>query len=359
MLSVRDTGIGIPTDKQRTIFQPFSQADSSTTRRFGGTGLGLAICGRLATLMGGAITVHSTPGRGSDFVVFVPLEECALPDAADLRPLRSVPVHIVSPNPGLLTALAAGLRAAGCKVSTSESAGDSEDLLSARFVLVDDRLDPAHVRSLLESLRARSKNSSRCVVGLVAPALPSEPADSPTRYDRVLTKPLSAEAVAKHLLELLGETPAPVLRSIEAGDLGKAFAAKFPLRILIAEDNATNRKVISHMLRRLGYDPALVENGRECIELLDRAEFDMVLMDVQMPEMDGYEATSTLRNRGNRIWITALTADAMPEDPLRCRIAGMNDYLSKPVRPQRLAEALVKCASSLASEASSSTRWVS
>jgi len=116
------------------------------------------------------------------------------------------------------------------------------------------------------------------------------------------------------------------------------------LKILVAEDNAINRKVVIQILKRLGYAPEVVENGRQCLDRLASEPFDIILMDIQMPEMDGYEATAALRSRGDTTWITALTADAMPEDPMRCRIAGMNDYLSKPIRSDTLSAALERCA---------------
>ena len=118
------------------------------------------------------------------------------------------------------------------------------------------------------------------------------------------------------------------------------------MKILVAEDNAINRRVVLQILKRLGYTPGVVENGRQCLERLESESYDIVLMDIQMPEMDGYEATAALRRRGDTIWITALTADAMPEDPMRCRIAGMNDYLSKPIRTDTLRAALERCATS-------------
>ena len=225
-MSIRDTGIGIAVDKQQTIFDPFSQADSSTTRRFGGTGLGLAICDRLSALMGGEISVTSVPGKGSKFTLVLPLHE-----VEGLEPSE------ISPESGWQTA-------------ESSLAND------------EDR---------------------------------------------------------------------------------RSFAERHPLRILIAEDNAINRRVIEHTLRRLGYAPVIVVNGRDCVEAAATGDFDIVIMDIQMPEMDGYEATAKIRAGGNTIWITALTADAMPEDPMRCRIAGMNDFLSKPLNPERLRAALAEC----------------
>ena len=158
-----------------------------------------------------------------------------------------------------------------------------------------------------------------------------------------LGKPVRIPALVQVLANLLSKVP-PAPRSTIARLPDDSMAGKYPLKILVVEDNAINRKVVSKMLRSLGYSSEVAENGRQCLERLESESFDIVLMDIQMPEVDGYEATAALRRRGDTTWITALTADAMPEDPMRCRIAGMNDYLSKPIRTDTLRAALERCA---------------
>lgn len=338
-LSVRDTGIGISEDQQRTIFQPFSQADSSTTRRYGGTGLGLAICGRLATLMGGAITVQSRPGRGSEFVVLLPLKE-AENEVRRIEGLEGRSVCIVTPHDILGESLAAELKEQGLRVSCIREPGSATGDGGVDFLVWDTQL--AEPEAFIKAIQAASGATTVKTVGLVVPSIRG--GQRSAAFDGILTKPLRPGQLARALAELLtgGAREADELK-----DADVVLAERWPLRILVAEDNATNRKVIGHFLQRLGYEPVLVNDGRECVAAVQREAFDLVFMDVQMPEMDGYEATSQLRNAGNRIWITALTADAMPEDPLRCRIAGMNDYLSKPIRPEALQGAIERCARSL------------
>jgi len=346
MLSVKDTGIGIPQDKQQGIFLPFSQADSSTTRRFGGTGLGLAICGRLATLMGGAITVHSEDQKGAEFVVLVPLAELRERNPpVDAGLIRGKSLLLADDNSSFRIMMRDWLGAFGIKVST---AGDIPSLKACweaggppDVLLVDEGLPPSMLDEI--TLLLSKPGVETKVVGLTIPSL-AHTGDLPAlAFQGSLAKPVRMAAMFHVLGSLFSRTPsAPELQP--AGLLDDTLAVKFPLRILVAEDNAINRRVVLQILKRLGYTPSVVENGRQCLERLESESYDIILMDIQMPEMDGYEATAALRRRGNTIWITALTADAMPEDPLRCRIAGMNDYLSKPIRAETLRAALVRCA---------------
>jgi len=348
MLSVRDTGIGISADQQQSIFKPFSQADSSTTRRFGGTGLGLAICGRLATLMGGAITVHSRPGFGSEFVVLIPFSETLQPDLPiDFSALKERSVTLVVPQDSLAKSLTSDLLHMGLTVSRAANLEavlrDWEDANPPDCILVDCAVAGPETAASLRELRAKPGGQKTKFVALTLPSLVGAGFTDTLGFDVRISKPLRFEILAVTLRDLFLGQPLPPV-DVRPAIPDRTFAEKYPLRILIAEDNSTNRKVISHTLRRLGYHPEMAENGRACLDAIQASHFDMVLMDVQMPEMDGYEATAELRNAGNPIWITALTADAMPEDPLRCRIAGMNDYLSKPVQMERLRLALEKCA---------------
>jgi signal transduction histidine kinase/DNA-binding response OmpR family regulator len=300
MISVRDTGIGIPADKQRTIFQPFSQADSSTTRRFGGTGLGLAICGRLAALMGGAITVDSKPGLGSNFVVLFPLPESPSPrPKPDLSILSGRSVELIIPNPSLANSLKASLSAIGMTVH--HTAGP-QNFLGALppspppdFIIVDSSYPmDVSVDSVL-AWKSQHEGAGTKILGLTVATVLGPGFAANGIYDAKIPKPFRIEALTAALCDLLSDRfTAPAVPVSALSD--RTFASRYPLRILIAEDNSTNRKVISHTLRRLGYEPEMVENGRACLDRLLASEFDLVLMDLQMPEMDGYEATTKLRN---------------------------------------------------------------
>jgi len=349
LLSVRDTGIGIARSKQEGIFQPFSQADSSTTRKFGGTGLGLAICGRLATLMGGTITVHSAEGKGAEFVVLIPVEEVKekniFPGSGEFR---GKSVLVWDDNASFRTMIREMLVLLGFDVAL---AGDIETVRSLLetsgtpdVFLVDEGLPAEMLRELAGMLSSRGEDGRMKTVWLSAPALPHRGGVLPAINARgTLPKPVRRETLL-NLLRSLVSGKEDAASHAQPAVVDNSPAEKFPLKILVTEDNAINRKVVLQMLKRLGYSAQFAENGRACLDRLAAETFDLVLMDIQMPEMDGYEATSILRRRGDTTWITALTADAMPEDPLRCRIAGMNDYLSKPIRMEKLQAALERCA---------------
>ena len=346
MLSVKDSGIGIPEDKQQGIFLPFSQADSSTTRRFGGTGLGLAICGRLATLMGGAITLHSEDQKGAEFVVLVPLAERRERNPrVEAGLIRGKSILLADDNNSFRMMMRDWLGALGGKVST---AGDIPSLKACwekggppDLLLVDEGLPSAMLAEI--ALLLSKPGGETKAVGLTVPSLARAGEFPGVELQGSLSKPVRMAALLHVLRSLFSRTPSAP-EPLPAGLLEDTLAAKFPLKILVAEDNAINRKVVLQILKRLGYTPGVVENGRQCLERLESEPYDIVLMDIQMPEMDGYETTAALRRRGDTVWITALTADAMPEDPMRCRIAGMNDYLSKPIRADTLRAALERCA---------------
>ena len=348
MLSVKDTGIGIPQEKQQGIFLPFSQADSSTTRKFGGTGLGLAICGRLATLMGGAITVHSEDQKGAEFVVLVPLVELRDRNPhVDVRLIEGKSLLLVDDNNSFRRMMRDWLGAYGIKVATAEDVRSLKACWEAAgppdVLLVDAGLPSAVLDEIALLLSISDGLIRPRVVGLTIPSLARSEELPGLALQGSLTKPVRAEALFQLLGSLFSVTPSAP-KPQPAGLLDDTLAAKFPLKILVAEDNEINRKVVLQILKRLGYTPAVAANGKQVLERLAAESYDIVLMDIQMPEMDGYEATAALRRRGDTTWITALTADAMPEDPMRCRIAGMNDYLSKPIRTDTLRAALERCA---------------
>jgi PAS domain S-box-containing protein len=358
VVNVRDTGEGIPQDRISRLFKPFSQADSSTTRKYGGSGLGLAISRNLAHLLGGDIVLGSSSANGSVFSFTLAANATiAPPDAVDgpvpLQPTvalegrRALVVDDNEANRRILTSLlqrwgltCVGFEHPAAAIEYVRSHGDFDlgvlDMmmpeingveLAARLHQLPDRQDLPLI--LLSSI---SREDLRVFN-------PME------QFRVVLTKPLRQAL----LLEALNKTLATSGKSGTPGSqphiatvrssaqLDPGLGKLVPLRILVAEDNAVNQKLIAGLLRRLGYQPQIVSNGVACIEALGRERFDLVLMDCQMPEMDGYEATGRIRQgeageENRNVRVIALTAAAMAGDRERCIEAGMNDYLTKPIQ---------------------------
>ncbi len=331
VVAVRDTGIGMPPDAASRLFQPFSQVDASTTRRYGGTGLGLAITRRLVGLMGGTIEVHSEAGRGSTFTVRLPVTvENKLPGEAEAEEprLTGYGALVVDGNGAARTALVKRLQSLGLSVQEVSTLEEGLSLVadSIQVLLVDVRefgQDPERpLRDLTEAFPA-----SRIVImkplGMSAP---------PSQGCSVLSKPVHRGVLTQTMVSICqGGLPTPTddhSRDVDAvpPETGRS--------ILVVEDNATNQRVAVLMLNRLGFTPDVAANGLEAIQALERRHYPLILMDVQMPEMDGLEATRRIRAlaRISQPRIIALTAGVLAEDVLRCKEAGMDDYLSKPIR---------------------------
>jgi signal transduction histidine kinase/CheY-like chemotaxis protein len=340
-LAVRDTGIGIPADRMDRLFRSFSQVDASTTRVYGGTGLGLAISQRLALAMGGALEVDSEPGVGTTFFVRVPL--AASSDTEDS--LRAAPAElpgrsalVVDDNATNRRILARQLGQWGMQVDVK---ADSRDVVRAvdsgatyDVFLLDMHMPEMDGLTLAGELRRRPSAAS--VPMLLLTSLGQRPQGSAELGLQLLTKPVKAAALRDAVARALGAPGATAAR--EPGD-----ADGRRLRVLVAEDNLVNQQVIGLMLERLGHRPDIVANGAEAVEAVTSAPYDLVLMDVQMPEMDGLEATRRIRRdvpAARQPRIVALTASALHEDRERCRAAGMDDHLAKPLRREELTEAL-------------------
>ena len=367
---VTDTGIGIPLEARSRLFQSFSQVDGSTTRKYGGTGLGLAICKQLTELMGGKIGVESNPGRGSTFWFTIrcerqPAPACALPPRADLRGRR---VLIVDDNPTAgailrdlliaqdLTSLCAPDGPEALKMLRAAAAeGRPYDL-----ALLDLQMPGMDGLALADSIRSdHSLDATRLVMLTSFGRRGQAEAARQTGIAGYLAKPVRRTHLYSCVAAVLApETEAPS-RSFVSPPSMTGTPARTCGRILLAEDNAVNQMVAVRMLEKLGYRGDVAANGLEVLEALSRIPYAAVLMDCQMPEMDGFEATASIRNAERemrtgevstsfiphpaalrRIPILAMTANAMQGDRERCLAAGMDDYIAKPVKLQDLERAL-------------------
>jgi PAS domain S-box-containing protein len=341
-ISVQDSGIGIPLDKQRLIFESFTQADSSTTRKYGGTGLGLTISKSLAELMGGRITLESAPGSGSTFTLWAPFPEAPAPADLAAMPAVSGPVIVVEDHPLLLQALSESLTRLGAAVSGFPSldamaaagipGADRPDTL----MIMDAQLPGAAADTVLESLRRTGRYAGRiALMTRISAVEAARRLQDAGLADRILPKPVTPSDLAELLFGWEPAAEQPRAGSPEA-EPARSFAGS---QVLVAEDNKVNMMVIRTNLRRLGIHVIEAATGREAVEKAACVPVDLVLMDIRMPELDGLEATRIIRKQepaGARIPIIALTADAMQGDMERCIEAGMDGYLSKPFRPEEL-----------------------
>jgi signal transduction histidine kinase/DNA-binding response OmpR family regulator len=343
---VKDTGIGIPREIQSRLFRAFSQADSSTTRRFGGTGLGLAISRRLVELMGGEIGVSSEVGKGSVFWFTALFGVPEIASHSDAQ-LSGRLILIVDDNATNRRVLQLQLERHGCEVRSAESAFSALAMLAASSqdgrifdaVLTDYRMPDTDGLMLANSIRTLPEFCEIPIVMLSSMA--DRDKATAALVDAYLIKPVRESRLIPLLVEIFSQR-AGVVPIARRSLPGKPSPQLKRGSVLLAEDNVVNQKVASLLLKRLGFQVHVVPNGRLALEALELGAYDAVLMDCQMPEMDGFEATRAIRAKANlsQIPIIALTAYALQDDKLRCLAAGMNDYLAKPINLETLAAKL-------------------
>jgi PAS domain S-box-containing protein len=357
--TVADTGIGIPPDKIGLIFEAFAQADSSMTRRYGGSGLGLAISSRLVAMMGGRIWVESEVDKGSIFHFTAHFDVRPGP-ALRLLPaspeiVHGMPVLVVDDNATnrcileetlsnwhMLPTVVAGARAALGALRQARAQGEPFPL-----VLLDAHMPDVDGFTLAEEIQKDDELAGATVMMLTSGGQPGDAARCrKLGIASYLTKPIKQTDLLRAILKALGKAKEETSRSRgEAVPANEGLApCTRPLRILLAEDNLFNQKLAVRLLERQGHTVVVADQGRQALEMLAREPFDLVLMDVQMPEMDGLEATAVIRAReretGGHVPILAMTAHAMKGDRERCLEAGMDGYISKPIYPQELLAAV-------------------
>jgi signal transduction histidine kinase/DNA-binding response OmpR family regulator len=359
LFAVQDTGIGIPADRLDRVFESFSQVDASTTRKYGGTGLGLAISKRLSELLGGRIWVESEAGKGTRFSFVIK----AAAGPATARPtlvsrrdrasagaelqLRGRSVLIVIDHAATREALQKQTEAWGFVAEGAMSGPEALTMIGKgrRFDLVILDLQTAEMDGLALAAAIRTTLAPDPPPLILLSPLGRRDADTSGMFAASLTKPVRSSRLYDAMIDVLG-TESPVPAPIEHPP-DPQMAERHPLRILLAEDNLVNQRVAAAMLARLGYHADIVANGVEAVEAVRRVPYDVVFMDLQMPELDGLGAARQIvaeQSAERRPRIVALTANAFEEDRQECLAAGMDDYLSKPLRKGTLEAALARAA---------------
>ena len=364
-LEVRDTGIGISAERHAAIFDSFTQADGSTTRRYGGTGLGLTISRQLIELMGGRIGLESAVGKGSAFWVELSLPKQSLAGAPIRLPgsLKGLPVLVVDDNATNRRILREQLKSWGCR--PVEVAGGAEALKRLRaahrtggqpfgLVVLDLQMPEMDGEETMRLIRSEEPFAELPILLLTSVCSRASLGEMRAKgFNAVLTKPVRQSHLLETIMEVLGYSlPEPASRTAAA--LSTTGPVDLKLRVLLAEDNTVNQKVALRLLERWGCPAQAVANGREALAAWKQIPYDLILMDVQMPEMDGLEAAAAIRRKeqgkGRHIPIVAMTAHALEGDRERCLAAGMDDYVAKPVNPEELFGVLSRYARSTGRE---------
>ncbi|MEM0980324.1 MAG: response regulator [Cyanobacteria bacterium P01_H01_bin.58] len=357
--AVRDTGIGISRHHLERLFESFSQVDASVTRRYGGTGLGLAICKKLCEMMGGSIAVESEVGKGSTFSFTVQMQAAkrnqSNPKLDTIPVLRGKRLFVVDDNPTSCEILVSQAKNWGMIAQAFESPSDALAVIREQafdLAILDLQMPEMDGFALADAIRQCPQGKGMPLVMATASAQSQQEEEALARgFSAFLSKPIKQAHLLETLTYLLSDQSEQQAISKRSGSLASSpfdvtLGQRHPLRILVAEDNLVNQQLALQMLQRLGYRADVVSNGQEVIEALERQFYDVVLMDMQMPEMDGLTATQKIcahYSTTERPYIVAMTANAMEGDRDRCLAAGMNNYISKPVQVSELVAALTKC----------------
>ncbi|WP_345954062.1 response regulator [Mucilaginibacter sp. PAMB04168] len=344
---VKDTGIGIPPEKIDRLFKAFTQVDSSTTRKYGGTGLGLVICEKLAGLMGGSISVQSTPGKGSAFTF-------TIQTSAGTKELKPTVTHFMGDQAGkkvlviddhatnraILKNQLENWKLVPVIVQSGHEAVDMlKGGLKPDLIITDAQMPDMDGVQLAQQVKQQYPGIPIILLSSIGDEHARQHA---SLFSYILNKPIKQDDLSRYVFNSLHLKAQPVNEEkTTKSRLSPDFGERNPLRILIAEDNKINQNVIMHILGKLGYQPQVVENGLEAVAACRKNTYDLILMDMQMPDMDGLEATVVIRKAlGHQPVIIALTANTMQGDREECLLAGMNDYISKPVKVEELMDKL-------------------
>ncbi len=355
--AVKDTGIGIPQDRIDRLFKAFSQVDASITRTYGGTGLGLAISKRLCELMGGEIWIESQVGVGTTFYFTVKIK-AAFDSEAHIESkhhysLAGKRLLIVDDNATHRKILTLQSQSLGMLPRAVSSGFEALELFSQGeqfdLAILDMQMPQMDGLTVAENIRKIPNCQDLPLVILTSlSTIYSDVKSSSVKFAAILTKPIKQSNLSKVLSSILGNKSTPASNSVcDAVEITPLLSEKLPLKILLAEDNVVNQKVAIHLLQKLGYRVDLAANGLEVLEAVERQHYDVVLMDMQMPEMDGIEATKIICETllsSQRPRIIAMTASAMEADKQACLEAGMDDYISKPIKIEELEKVLSQLA---------------
>ncbi|HEX6564586.1 MAG TPA: response regulator [Chthoniobacterales bacterium] len=354
---ITDTGVGIAREDQERLFAPFTQADSSTARRFGGTGLGLAITKQLVLAMGGEIGCSSTLDQGSTFWFTARLDQAAESGSQPLAervPVASVLTNVralvVDDNATNRKILHHQLNSMGLRDRLAASGQEALDILGTEhdedpfaIAILDVNMPGMNGFALIDAIRADSKFQNLKLIVLTSVDTADNPNLASRGVEKCLQKPVKQSQLFECLHAVVGIVPQESDHAVSGDSLPTTVR---PLSLLLAEDNAVNQQVALHQLSLMGHQVETANSGVEALELMDRNGYDAVLMDVHMPALDGYATTAEIRKREagtKHTWIIAMTANALPTDRAKCLAAGMDDYLSKPVSSAALAQVLARC----------------